>query len=52
MKVEGLIFLTGAGVVFQKLSVSTAAAVDPSIRCGQTQVLATSVVCSARRKLA
>lgn len=43
--------LTRACVVLQKLSVSTATAVDPPVGCGQTQVLATSVFRSAGREL-
>lgn len=49
--VDGVLSPTGAGAVLQELPVSSAAAVDPSVRRGQTQVLAAAVVGSTWRKL-
>lgn len=40
-----------AGVVFQKLPVATAAAVDPPLRGQQTQILTPSIVNTAHREL-
>lgn len=46
-----LSFITYARVVLQKLPVTTATAVDPSLRGQQTQVLTSSVVYTTQREL-
>lgn len=48
---ECLACITNAGIVLQKFPVTTATAVDPSLRGQQTQILTSSIVDAAHREL-